>query len=321
MAAIFGGSGSTTSTREIPEAIVHDRKALGILTELVQTHRTELAEAHGEVKMQRAIAVVRLSLAFHLSKARDFAGSARVFDEILSAEKTGRSLSDADLANLHNQRGLMLERAGDQKKAFAEYQEQLRFSQLASKADPSNLTARLDLAIAEALDGTQEFKVNHRPRGKRQLDAAIESGERLFASNSTEWFIQSLLVVGYAYQGEMLSTIGDQAGAQARFSKALGTAVAISQHDTQDLESRLSIAKIHGALGVVLARASRYGEARRELDTSLSLAGDLLRIRPQDSETLYLSGLIRDQVAAVSTCPEGRRCAGTSRLQVPNLNN
>jgi tetratricopeptide (TPR) repeat protein len=271
--------------------------------------------------MQRSISLARQYLASHLSKVRDFSESARAFDEVLKAEKTSRSLSDADFASVHNQRGLMFERAGDQKKAFAEYQEELRLSRLVAKADPSDLTARLELAIAEAVTGRQEFKVNHSPLGKRQLDAAVESGERLFASNSTEWFIQSLLVVGYAYQGEILSAMGDHAGAEARYSKSLATAVAISQHDPQDLESQLSIAKIHGALGVVLARASRYSDARRELDTSLSLADDLLRIRPQDNETLYLSGLTRDHAAALGGCMDGRRCSGTSRLQVPSLVN
>jgi serine/threonine protein kinase/tetratricopeptide (TPR) repeat protein len=321
MAAILGGSGASASTRELREAIVHDRKALGILTELALTHAAELAQTHREVRMQRAVSSAMESLAFHLSKARDFAESEKIFEEILREQETHRSLSDSDLTVVYNHRGLMFERAGDQKKATADYREGLRLCQSVAKADPSNLIARLNLDIAEAHVGVQEFRIGHPPRGKRQLDAAIEDGERLSASNSTEWFIQSLLAIGYAYQGELLSTLGDQAGAQVRYTKALGTAVAISQHDTQDLESRLSIVKVHGALGVVLARASRYGEARREFDTSLSLAGDLLRIRPQDGETLYLSGLIDDQVAAVSGCSEGRRCAGTSRLQVPNLNN
>jgi serine/threonine protein kinase/tetratricopeptide (TPR) repeat protein len=321
MATIFGGNGASASTREIREAIVHDRKAISILSELARTHATELAQAHRDVRMQRAIAIAREALAFHLSKARDFAESASIYEEVLSEEQTRRSLSDSDLSVLYNHRGLMLERAGDQEKASAVYREDLRLSQSVAKADPSDLSARLNLAIAEAHVGVQEFRLGHPSQAKRQLDAAIESGERMLASNSTEWFIQSLLVAGYAYQGELLSTMGDQEEARARYSKSLATAVAISQHDPEDLESRLSIAKIHGALGVVLARATRYSDARRELDTSLSLADDLLRIRPRDNETLYLSGLTHDHVAAVGGCMDGRRCSGTSRLQLPSLVN
>jgi hypothetical protein len=39
-------------------------------------------------------------------------------------------------------------------------------------------------------------------------------------------------------QRELLSTMGDQVEAQARYSKALATALAISQHDPQDMDGR-----------------------------------------------------------------------------------
>jgi len=59
-------------------------------------------------------------------------------------------------------------------------------------------------------------------------------------------------------------------GAQAKYSRALSAANELAQSASGDLESRLSVAKLHTALGVVLARARRYTEARQEFSTALT---------------------------------------------------
>jgi len=130
-----------------------------------------------------------------------------------------------------------------------------------------------------------------------------------------------MLLIGYGYSGEILSSIGRQAEAQRRYSRALAEAMAISQVDPQDLESRLQIAKLHVSLGVIAARAARNLDAQQELATAESFTAALLQLHPQDSEALYLADMIRDHKAALKECPDGHLCQGVRQLKLPTLLN
>src|SRR4029077_1945996 len=225
---------------------------------------------------------------------------ARLFDEIVSDQK-GLPAS-RNTALTYTYRGLMFDRRGDSRRALVNFQAGSRIVQSLVRADPSDLVAELDVDNNEGDAAIEEARLGNKSAALTQLKAAIEDGERLLALNTSESFYKSLLLIGYSYQAEILSSMGDQAGAQAEFSQALDTAAAVSQGYPQDLESRLSIAKIHAATGVVFARAARYADARKEFSGSLNVADELLRTRPADAETLYLSGAVRNYVAAVKTC-------------------
>jgi hypothetical protein len=128
------------------------------------------------------------------------------------------------------------------------------------------------------------------------------------------------LLIGYSYQGEILSRMGNQNAAFEKYSQSLATASELAQNEPQDLESRLSIAKLHTALAVVLAKRGRYSEAQQELRTSLKGSDDLLHMRPQDAEILYIDKMTRDYLAALNPCSSGRVCS-VSSFQLPNLTN
>jgi hypothetical protein len=91
--------------------------------------------------------------------------------------------------------------------------------------------------------------------------------------------------------------------------------------DSDDLESRLSVAKLHTALGVVLGRMKQYEKARQVFNLALTQFDDLLRIRPHDAEALHVSGTTRHDLAALHDCADGHVCKSVAAMQVPNLNN
>jgi tetratricopeptide (TPR) repeat protein len=127
--------------------------------------------------------------------------------------------------------------------------------------------------------------------------------------------------IGYGYQAEILSLMGDQTEALKKYSRSLTTATELAQDEPQDLEARLSIAKLHTALGVVLSRAGRYSEAQAEFRTTLKDSDELLAMRPHDAETLYLSKMTRDYLTALNRCSLLRICETARRFQLPDLNN
>jgi tetratricopeptide (TPR) repeat protein len=157
--------------------------------------------------------------------------------------------------------------------------------------------------------------------GKRQLDDAIRMAEALLTANPSMSFYKDLLVIAYAYQAEVLSMVGDQAGAEAKCRSALAMATATSRADPDDLESPLSMAKVQVALAVVLGRAARYAEAARELRAARERVSGLLRMRPDDAEAAYVSQVILDNAAALDGCTDGRACNGANRLRLPSFPN
>jgi hypothetical protein len=99
----------------------------------------------------------------------------------------------------------------------------------------------------------------------------------------------------------------------------LETAEAVARSDRLDLESRLTIAKIHAALGILWARSSGYSEARLEFAASQQFADEILKIRPQDSDALDLSKLLHRNSGDLAHCVEGLRCRPVERFQLPTL--
>ncbi|HYK88786.1 MAG TPA: serine/threonine-protein kinase [Acidobacteriota bacterium] len=312
LASVLGGNGSSPSTRDISGAIGHDSEAIRLLQQLAPGEQSPPA--------RRAALTADLSLAFHLSKARKFAESAKAFDQLLSVEKGNQSIDRVYTLAL-NWRGMMLERLGDQRKALEDYENLFRVTRSIADSDPRDLVARLDFDIARAHIGVQGARLGDKAAGKKLLDASVEDAERLLASDPTESFYTSLLAIGYSYQAEILSSMGDQNGALTRLSRALATAVATSQYDSEDLEARLKVAKIHATLGVVLARALRYAQAQQEFKSALESSREILRARPQDSETLYLSKMVRNNAASLKQCSVGTVCKSVRDLRLPTLLN
>ena len=107
---------------------------------------------------------------------------------------------------------------------------------------------------------------------------------------------------------------------KAKYEQSLAAATELAQNEPGDLESRLSIAKLHAALGVVLARARRYPEARQEFDAALTHLRELLQTRPQDADALYVSETVRQNLAVLTDCLGGHACK-VSNMHLPNLNN
>ncbi len=312
VALVEGGNGSSASIREIGSAIDHDRRAVAIFARLAAGGR----DAAIEVQFVYA----QLRLAYHLQKQRAFAEASRVFDEILASD-AARHLPPMLLSFVHNYRGNAFERAGDQQRALDDYQVALRLVRLAADAEPADLEARINVAIEQGHVGMQTARLGRPRAGLPQLDEAIHIGERLLAANSTQLFYKNLLVIGYSYHAEILSMLGDQAGAETKYGAALRLATDLSHADREDLESPLSIAKIHAALGVVLARADRYADARRELDAARDGIDRLLRERPEDVEGTYVARMIRDDTAALARCSDGQPCSGARLLPLPMMMN
>jgi non-specific serine/threonine protein kinase/serine/threonine-protein kinase len=308
MANVMGGVGSSNSTRQLSEAIAHDRQGLAILARVPGDNETRAGRE----------AELRLRLAFHLQKARAFDESARTFDAILGDEAR-RALPPAVAIVAYNRHGLMFERAGDQRRALGEYENYLRLASPAAEADPDDLNARIDLAIAQGHVGMQMARLG-RPRAGLLLDASVRVFERQLEADPRSLYA-NLLVVGYAYQAEMLSGLSDQRAAESKLRTALTLATNVSRSDPEDLESPLTIAKLHASLAVALARAARYGDARRECDAARERIRDVLQLRPDDAEAAYTAQLAADDAEALSACADGRRCRGAARLRFPTIVN
>jgi non-specific serine/threonine protein kinase/serine/threonine-protein kinase len=328
LADVIGGDGSTPSTREIPEAIRHDRKA--------STLYKEILAASPSVNTQKALFLSQMRLAFHLSRAREFDEASRALEDLspdqqpptVAKETSGSpdrqgplfAPDPFSLYIFYDRRGLMYERQSDPQKALADYQRTLRITRSSVKADPRNLLAQVAFDIANAKVGMQEVRLGNKAAGK-DVGIAVEACERLLMANPSESFYESLLVVGYSYQGETLSAFGNQPAAQKKYSDALAMATLLRQENPQDLDSLLSIAKTHDSLGVVLTRGTRYDQARQEFAAARNSSEELLRIRPQDTEALYLSGLIHEHLALIETCSRRRACGNIAQWRLPNPTN
>ena len=305
----LGGNGSSPSTREIPEAIEHDRQALSALK--------QVAGGNPTAPLRAAISSTNLTLAFHLNRARQFEDSQHLFDEVIAAEKDRPSLSVYMLAIAYNSRGMMFERSGEQRKALADYSQSLEVAQKVVAADASDLDARTAAEIEKAHVAMQRARLGETKKGLNTLETIILRFEPVASADPTKTFYQNLLGIGYSYCGEILSVMGSHEEARASYAKALSTAEAISKIDSEDLDSRLTIAKTHVATGVVMAKAMHYSEAQKELDLGVASAQELLRLRPADSEVLETAGNARADSAMLKGCSDGQSCRAAAGLPLP----
>ncbi|HXP86087.1 MAG TPA: serine/threonine-protein kinase [Bryobacteraceae bacterium] len=307
LAGVQGGDGSSPSTREFQEAIAHDQRAMDLVAPL---DRPGVSPA-----VRSLIVSAKLILAFHLYKDRQIQKAIRIFDDIVSAKGSSPRI----LLSIYNQRGNSFARAGDRKRALSDYQNALALAKAAAHADPTSLETQLEVAILTGLIAHEEARLGEREKSDAELAKAIENVERLAAANPIELFYGNIFLVGYSFQGESLSAAGDQAGARAKYSKSLKTAEGAARNDRFDLESRLTIAKIHAALGILWARSSEYREAQREFAASEQLTGELLKGRPADTDALDLSRLLRRYSENLEACVEGQHCQPVERFQLPTL--
>jgi tetratricopeptide (TPR) repeat protein len=303
VADVIGGDGSTPSTREIPEAIRHDRKASMLFHEILAMSPS--------VNIQKALFLSQMRLAFHLSRAREFDEASRVLEERSpdqpppTAAKETSSSPDRlvppftpdpfSLYIFYDRRGIM-------------------------RADPGNLLAQVAFDIANAKVGMQKVRLGNKTAGK-DVGMGVEACEHLLMANPSESFYESLLVVGYSYQGEILSTFGNLPAAQKKYSDSLAMATLLRQENPDDLDSLLSIAKTHDSLGVVLARGTQYDQARQEFAAARNNSEELLRSRPQDAEALYLAGLIQEHLALIETCSITPACGKIAQWRLPTPTN
>lgn len=215
----------------------------------------------------------------------------------------------------------MFERAGDQRKALENYETSLGFQQTIARNDPRDLTARINLYIDQGHIAMLHAMHGKPVEGLAQLTGLIATVEKMLASDPSKSFYQNLLLVGYAYQGEIVSLMGDQAAAKTDYGKALAAAETLAQRDPLDLESRLSVAKVHAALGTVLARAGSLSEARQEFGLARDGAKALLAIRSEDQEALYLSEQVNGIAAALEKCSDAPHCPSVKSFPLPVMTN
>ena len=328
VADVIGGDGSTPSTREIPEAIRHDRRASMLFHEILATSPS--------VNTQKALFLSQMRLAFHLSRAREFEEASRVFEgqspdqppptvakeTSSSPDRQGPPFTPDpfSLYIFYDRRGIMYERQSDPQKALADYQRTLPITRSSVKADPGNLLAQVAFDIANAKVGMQKVRLGNKAAGE-DVGMGVEACEHLLMANPSESFYESLLVVGYSYQGEILSTFGNQPAAQKKYSYSLAMATLLRQENPDDLDSLLSIAKTHDSLGVVLARGTQYEQARQEFAAARNNSEELLRSRPQDAEALYLAGLIQEHLALIETCSITPTCGKIAQWRLPTPTN
>ncbi|HZU44854.1 MAG TPA: serine/threonine-protein kinase [Terriglobales bacterium] len=313
MSLVLAGSGSSGSTREIPEAIAQDREALKLLAQATRTRQ--------DANVQSALLVANIRLADHLMKNRQFEDSLKVWNDMWNASNGLRGWPDVAKFRFYDHRSLLLDHMMDFQHAYDDSKMGLAAAQTLAEKDPNDLGYKINAAIMNGKLGMEEARLGKPVLGKAKLDDALAVGERLLADNPYETFYKNLLIVGYAYQAEILSLTGDQAGALKKLSESLVAASELAENDPQDMEAQLTAAKLHTSTGIVLARAGRYSDAQQELTTALARFDDFLRMRPRDPEGLHVSKLTRDDLAAVNECLTTHACKNISAMQLPNINN
>jgi len=313
MAWVLGGNGSSSSTRELTEAMQHDRKAIELLSPWVNQSPDSTP--------LRGVLESNLNLAYHLRKNREFDASVKVYDALWSQTNGLQGLPAITQAIFFNHRSRVFDDMEDYVRADKDNRKSWELSQSLMKADPHDLINRINMAGELGTIGIDEARLGHARQGKKKLDDAIKIGEEMLADNPYELFYKNLLLIGYSYRAEILCSIGDLPGAVQQYTRSLTAATEIAQHDPADLESRLNIAKLHAALGLVRARATQYPEAKQEFKTALDNFQELLRLRPQDPETIHASKATQDAMAVVENCSTARPCPGIRELKLPKLNN
>lgn len=313
MSMVMGSNGSSASTRQLPEAITQEHEAIKLLT--------QLAGEKPDGAVLRAMFQANVLLAYHLRKNREFEASLRIYEAIWSMSNGLQGLPVLTKAVFYNHRSRLWVDMGKVREALDDDRKAVANSRAAMEADTHDLRAQIANAQQLGNLGLTEARLGSKAAGKKKLDEAMEMGERLFSANPYELFYKSQLLLGLSFQGEILSSMDDEAGAEAKYSQALKTANELAQNDPGDLESRLNIAKLHAALGVVLARTRLYSEARQEFSAAIKQFDDLLRIRPQDADALYVSKMTHDNLTAMNGCVDRRACDGVRAAQLPFFNN
>lgn len=311
MAIVTGGVGSSGSTRQLDQAIEHDRTTLKMFEEL------ERARVVGRDVVRRSESM----LALHLSKARRFAEAHELVARALAEEQHLKTDERAGLSDFYNTIGLIYEREGRHLEALAQYRKTWPLVRQDAAADPQDLDAQLGLQIAEAHLGMQAARMGDHASGLKRLNAAIAAAERMQQADPVHVFYLALLVVGYAYQAEAVSLMGDHDIAVARYARAIKIAEQIGRNDATDLDCRMSAAKLHLASGVVQSRKFRFAQARSELAAAQASLANMLTARPADAEAHFYKAQISDYLGILEGCREGTRCKGQERLALPTLLN
>ena len=140
------------------------------------------------------------------------------------------------------------------------------------------------------------------------LNTAVATGERLFAANPAEHFYRNLLTGGYSYQGEIFLFSGKSVTAFERYEKALQMAQSIVDRSRKISNRGFRIAKLHDTIGVIRAQIREWDLARHEFDLSEAGLGELLRLRPDDAEALYVSGLVQQHRSLLDACTRTNKC-------------
>ncbi len=165
LASVMGGSGTSSSTREILRAIDFDRTAT---TNFLSIARP--TDAESQLMVRRA----QILLALHLSKNRQFEESKEIVRSVIEAEQLQKSPLLPIIYTFLNVRGLTYERQGDHQHALADYQASLPLAQSLFDADPHDLDAKLNLEIAhghiavEKRLSHQHLRSSESPGGRRR---------------------------------------------------------------------------------------------------------------------------------------------------------
>ncbi len=310
LATACAGVGSSSSIRQIDEAIEHDREHAKIFEQL----------ASSEQVSQDILRRSELMLASHLSKARQFEQSKRVLDRAIAAGEKHQGANSADLSDFYNTLGLMYEREGQQQNALVEYKKSWPIAREVVSADPQDLDAQLSLQIAEAHVGMQAVRLDRDRSGLKRVSNAIETVERLNRADPSHRFYQALLVVGYAYRAEALSLLGDQKGSLSEYRRASSLAETLADSNHADMESRLSMAKLHIAVGVIQCRNLRYAEARSEFQSAQSSLRDIISMRPSDAESIFYLSQVQTYTRMLGGC-KVHVCPAARGFALPSLLN
>jgi tetratricopeptide (TPR) repeat protein len=206
----------------------------------------------------------------------------------------------------------MLERSGAHAKALADFENDRELAEAMVKAEPDNIDAATLLQIANAHIAIEKFRLGRKDADVQPLNNAVAIGERLYAANPAEHFYRNLLTGGYSYQGEIFFLTGQSGPALERYTKGIQMAESIAASDSDDLESRLQIAKLHDTIGVVRAHSREWDLARREFDSSEAGLRELLQSRPEDAEVLYASSLVKQHWTLLNSCTRTKTCRSTS---------
>src|SRR5258705_1315531 len=248
---------------------------------------------------------MKLSLGFHLRKQRRFEEANRAIEQTVALEQGLGPKSRPKLLRYWTYYGLMLERQDQQRRALDSYRRALPIALEGAAADADSTSTRLEVSIAKGHVAMQMARLGQPKGNARIVDDAIHTLEGLYAADPTQTFYRNILLAGYGYQAELQYLLGNQSEAFNLYHKSLDIAEQLSQSDPTDLESRISIIKLHHALAVVLARERRYSEALQEENMALARVTEYLKVQLEDPEALMMAEAVRSSLRDLPLCSEG----------------